>query len=136
MCGSACSQTVPPWGVYLRCILQQVRDHALDFRRIKSERSQLVIGQEIECQAALLKTPGPEPANFREAGVHVAFDELHAQFASFEHAERQEILNELLQALPARKHVAHHFALAIIERAEFLALQQFDVAVQEWRAVF
>jgi len=31
---------------------------------------------------------------------------------------------------PLGKHVAHHFALALIERAEFLTLQQFNVAVE------
>ena len=87
--------------------------------------------QEVQGETALLKPARPEAANLGETRVHVAFHELHAQFAGFEHAEGQKVLNEVLQALSAGKHVAHHFALAVIQRSEFLALQQFNVAVQD-----
>ena len=37
---------------------------------------------------------------------------------------------ELLQALAVGAHIAKHVALTIIERAQFLALQQLDISVQ------
>ena len=129
---------VQPDGAALRRVLigvlQKVGNHALDLGRIEWKEPQFVVSQEIQGESALLKTGGPEPANFRKASVHVAFDELHAQFAGFEHTERQEVLNEVLQTLSAGKHIVHHFALARIERSEFLTLEKFDVAVQdrEW----
>ena len=39
-------------------------------------------------------------------------------------------MNELLQALSALAHVAQNFALAIADRSQLLALQKFDIAVQ------
>ena len=70
-------------------------------------------------------------ADLGETGVHVCLLELHAQFSGFKHAVGQEILDEVLQTLPAGKHVLHHFALALVEKPKFLTLQQFDVAIQD-----
>ena len=83
-------------GRVLGSVFQQIGNDALDFRAIEGERRQFVIGEKIQGEAALLKAAGPEAANFREAGVQVTVNVLHAQFADFEHAKGQEILNELL----------------------------------------
>jgi hypothetical protein len=39
----------------LRCIIQKIGDYALDLGRIECKWRQLVIGQEIQSEAALLK---------------------------------------------------------------------------------
>src|SRR5208337_1158782 len=111
-------------------VLQQIGNHALDLRQIERKRRQFVVRQKIECQTALLKPGGPQPANFGKARVHVPFHKLHAQFSGFEQAEGQKVLDEVLQALSTQKHFTHDLALAVIERSELLTLQQLDVAVQ------
>ena len=54
----------------------------------------------------------------------------HLHLAGFENAVAQEILDKVLQTLPAGLHVAKNFALALVERAQLFVLQQLDVAVQ------
>src|SRR5437870_13155641 len=54
----------------------------------------------------------------------------HLRFAGLENAKTQEILNELLQPLTAGAHIVKNFTLAIVQRPELLALQQFDIAIE------
>ena len=59
------------------------------------------------------------------AGLVVQLD-----FARLQHAERKEVLDEMLQAVSAGMHVAQHFALAVVQRAQFFSAQQFDIPIQ------
>ena len=107
----------------LERVLQQIRDHPLQLRRIEGKHRQLVIRQKVKRQSLFLKARRPQPAHVREAVVDIARLELHLQAAGFQSAVGQEVLNELLQPLAARLHVAQHFPLARIQRSQFLALQ-------------
>ncbi len=100
------------------------------FGRVEGENRKLVIGQEIERDSFFLKAIRPQAADSRKAVVDVPGVELHAEPAGFEGAVGQEILNELLQALATVAHVLQNFALALAERSQLLAVQQFDVSVQ------
>src|SRR6202007_1111434 len=95
-------------------ILQQIGDHALQLRRIERKRRQLVVRQKIKRQSFFLKTRRPQAAYVRQAIVDVAHLEAHLQAAGFESAKGEEILNELLQPLAARLHIAQHFPLPLI----------------------
>ena len=48
----------------------------------------------------------------------------------------KKVLNVTLQSLPIRMHVAKDFALAIVQVSQFLALQHFDVTVQDRQRSF
>src|SRR5258708_586454 len=126
----------PALGNELEGILQQIRDHTLQLRRIIGKHRQLVVREKVKRQTFFLKARRPQAAHLRQAIVQVARLEPHLQAASFQSAVGQKILNELLQPLPARLHVAEHFALPRIQRPQFLALQQFDVSIQNRQRCF
>ena len=123
MCGSACSQTVPPCGVNLKEFSSRLEITRSSFGESKGKNWQLFVCQKIKRQSFFLKAVRPQAAHFRQAIVDVARLELHAQAASLECAVGQKILDELLQALAAGLHVAKNFALAVAQWAQFFAVQ-------------
>ena len=72
-------------------------------------------------------------SNFLEVSYLLMHGELPdaKQFAGFEHAETEEVLNIALQPLPVGTHVAQDFTLTLVEVPKFFALKQFDVAVED-----
>ena len=114
----------------LRCILQQVGNHPLHLGRVKRKSRQFVVSQKVKRKSLLLKPVRPEAADLGETGIHVPGLVSHLHLAGFEHAEAEEVLDEMLQPLAAGVHIAQHFALAIVEPAQLLTLQQFDVSVK------
>src|SRR5579871_2815925 len=118
------------------CVLQQVRNNALELRRVEGKNRKLVVRQEIKRDAFFLKAIGPEPAHAREALVEIGDIELHVQTAGLERAVRQKILDELLQTLPAVAHVDQNFALTIVQGAQLLAAEKIDISVENRKRSF
>ena len=94
----------------------------------RRETTGLFRWQKVKRQSLFLEAMGPEIADLRDAGVHVAGLVLHAQLAGFQYAVSQEILDEVLQALSAAAHIVQNFTLAFVQTPQLFALQQFDVA--------
>src|SRR5215470_15378634 len=90
-----------------------------------------LVGEKIQRQSTFLKTRRPQPANFRKASIDVPGLEPHLEFASFEYAEAQEVLNVVLKSLAVGAHIAKHFALPFIQPAELLTLQQLHVPIED-----
>ena len=102
----------------LRCIFEQIGNHALNFWGVKREAG------------PLFHWPKNTKPN-RSAGNGATRDGilptdtrlcrrlvLHSQFAGFKNGVRQKVLNEILQSLSAGVHVTDDVALPLIERAE------------------
>src|SRR5260370_30567238 len=56
----------------LKRVFQKVRNHALKFRRIERENRQVIVGQKIKGQTALLEAVRPEFADFGKAIIDLS----------------------------------------------------------------
>ena len=112
-------------------ILQKIRNHPLYLGVVKREFFQFLIGQEVESKTLLLKTLRPHATNIRKASVEISNFIVQLDVAGFEHAEGQKILDEMLQPMTTRVHVTEHFALAVVQWAQFFAAQQFDIPIHD-----